>query len=35
LLVLALQDGGDLLSGHAVQVQVHLLRALDRGPRRR
>jgi hypothetical protein len=29
-LVLAPQDGGDVLSGHALQVQVDLLRALDR-----
>jgi hypothetical protein len=29
------EDGGDLLRGHAMQVQVHLLRALDCGTRRR
>jgi hypothetical protein len=28
--VLAPQNGGDVPSGHAMQVQVDLLRALDR-----
>jgi hypothetical protein len=27
---MAPQDGGDVLSGHAMQVRVDLLRALDR-----
>jgi hypothetical protein len=26
------EDGGDVFGAHAVQVQVDLLRALDRGP---
>jgi hypothetical protein len=32
-LVPAVEDGGDVLRGHAVQVQVDLWRPFDRAPR--